>query len=152
MFKVLLVFVAMQLRNCELEALKGVSYLVLPQPKRFIWFEMEPLGYLLEPALLTLILTTVAVHDINSDDLPLLWTEMERNLDISEATITLDRSQALIIPVMSSCCLLLMFYIYIYTCSHLFHNSSQLNFTAVASASSLYFCLSPFLEIVLLTS
>ncbi|XP_057951517.1 signal peptide peptidase-like 1 isoform X2 [Malania oleifera] len=63
---------------------------------------------------------------------------MERNRDLSEQSITLDRSQALMIPIMSSCSLLLMFY--------LFSSVSQLltAFTAVASASSLFFCLSPY--------
>lgn len=63
---------------------------------------------------------------------------MERNRDLSEASITLDRSQALMIPIMSSCSLLLMFY--------LFSSVSQLltAFTAVASATSLFFCLSPY--------
>ncbi|MBA0718942.1 hypothetical protein Golax_006659 [Gossypium laxum] len=62
---------------------------------------------------------------------------MERNRDLSEASITLDRSQALMIPIMSSCSLLLMFY--------LFSSVSQLltAFTAIASVSSLFFCLSP---------
>ncbi|KAL0403148.1 UNVERIFIED_CONTAM: Signal peptide peptidase-like 1 [Sesamum radiatum] len=64
---------------------------------------------------------------------------MERNRDLSEASITLDRSQALMIPIMSSCSLLFMFY--------LFSSVSQLltAFTAVASASALYFCLSPYI-------
>ncbi|KAG6429501.1 hypothetical protein SASPL_107552 [Salvia splendens] len=63
---------------------------------------------------------------------------MERNRDLSEASITLDSSQALMIPIMSSCSLLFMFY--------LFSSVSQLltAFTAVASASALYFCLSPY--------
>ncbi|CAH8320990.1 unnamed protein product [Eruca vesicaria subsp. sativa] len=64
--------------------------------------------------------------------------EMERNRNFSEASITLDTSQALMIPVISSCSLLLMFY--------LFPSASQLltAFTAVASLSSLFFCLSPY--------
>ncbi|KDP22265.1 hypothetical protein JCGZ_26096 [Jatropha curcas] len=67
---------------------------------------------------------------------------MERNRDLSEASIMLDRSQALMIPIMSSCSLLLMFY--------LFSSVSQLltAFTAVASASSLFFCLSPYVAYV----
>jgi signal peptide peptidase-like 3 len=66
--------------------------------------------------------------------------EMERNLDFSEASITLDRSQALMIPLASSCSLLLMFY--------LFSSFSQLvtAFTAVASGSALFFCLSPYVS------
>nr|POF26720.1 signal peptide peptidase-like 1 [Quercus suber] len=62
---------------------------------------------------------------------------MEQNRDLSEASITLDRSQALMTPEMSSCSLLLMFY--------LFSSVSQLltAFTAIASVSSLFFCLSP---------
>ncbi|XP_043716665.1 signal peptide peptidase-like 1 [Telopea speciosissima] len=102
---------------------------------------MEPLwklAFLLEPAPVTLILTAVAVTFGSAFRALNYGKEMERNRDFSEASITLDRSQALMIPVMSSCSLLLMFY--------LFSSVSQLltAFTAVASASSLYFCLSPY--------
>ncbi|XWS61175.1 hypothetical protein CRYUN_Cryun07bG0103400 [Craigia yunnanensis] len=94
--------------------------------------------YLLEPAPVTLIVTAVAVtfgsafHALNNGK------EMERNHDLSEASITSDRSQALMIPIMSSCSLLLMF--------HLFYSVSQLltAFTAFASVSSLFFCLFPY--------
>lgn len=102
---------------------------------------MEPLWklvYLLEPAPLTLILTAIAVTFGSAFRALTYGKEMERNRDLSEASITLDRSQALMIPVMSSCSLLLMFY--------LFSSVSQLltGFTAIASVSSLYFCLSPY--------
>ncbi|KAF7131853.1 hypothetical protein RHSIM_Rhsim09G0198600 [Rhododendron simsii] len=103
---------------------------------------MEPLwklAYLLEPAPLTLMLTAVAVTFGSAFRALNYGKEMERNRDLSEASITLDRSQALMIPVMSSCSLLMMFY--------LFSSVSQLltAFTAVAAASSLYFCLSPYI-------
>ncbi|KAL2542066.1 Signal peptide peptidase-like 1 [Abeliophyllum distichum] len=103
---------------------------------------MEPLWklvYLLEPAPATLILTAIAVTFASASRALNYGKEMERNRDLSEASITLDRSQALMIPVMSSCSLLLMFY--------LFSSVSQLltAFTAVASASALYFCLSPYI-------
>ncbi|KAK8267136.1 hypothetical protein V6Z12_D12G292400 [Gossypium hirsutum] len=93
--------------------------------------------YLLEPAPLTLILTAVAVTFGSAFRALNYGKEMERNRDLSEASITLDRSQALMIPIMSSCSLLLMFY--------LFSSVSQLltAFTAIASVSSLFFCLSP---------
>ncbi|KAL1137280.1 hypothetical protein V6Z11_A12G295800 [Gossypium hirsutum] len=93
--------------------------------------------YLLEPAPLTLILTAVAVTFGSAFRALNYGKEMERNCDLSEASITLDRSQALMIPIMSSCSLLLMFY--------LFSSVSQLltAFTAIASVSSLFFCLSP---------
>lgn len=102
---------------------------------------MEPLSklaYLLEPAPLTLILTAIAVTYGSAFRALTYGKEMERNRDLSEASITLDRSQALMIPVMSSCSLILMFY--------LFSSVSQLltAFTAVASASALYFCISPY--------
>ncbi|RVX01973.1 Signal peptide peptidase-like 1 [Vitis vinifera] len=102
---------------------------------------MEPLWkllYLLEPAPVTLVLTAVAVTFGSALRALNYGKEMERNRDLSEASITLDRSQALMIPIMSSCSLLLMFY--------LFSSVSQLltAFTAVASASSLFFCLSPY--------
>ncbi|KAL1823708.1 hypothetical protein ACET3Z_010486 [Daucus carota] len=103
---------------------------------------MEPLWklvYLLEPAPVTLILTAVAVTFGSAFRALNYGKDMEKNRDMSEATITLDRSQALMIPVMSSCSLLLMFY--------LFSSVSQLltAFTTIASASSLYFFLSPFI-------
>lgn len=95
--------------------------------------------YLLEPAPATLIVTAVAVTFGSAFRALNYGKEMERNRDFSEASITLDRSQALMIPVMSSCSLLLMFY--------LFSSVSQLltAFTAVASVSSLFFCLSPYM-------
>ncbi|CAA2975152.1 signal peptide peptidase-like 1 [Olea europaea subsp. europaea] len=98
------------------------------------------LVYLLEPAPVTLILTAIAVTFASATRALNYGREIERNWDLSEATIMLDRSQALMIPVMSSCSLLLMFY--------LFSSVSQLltAFTAVASASALYFCLSPYVS------
>ncbi|PSS32382.1 Signal peptide peptidase-like [Actinidia chinensis var. chinensis] len=103
---------------------------------------MEPLwklAYLLEPAPVTLMITAIAVTFGSAFRALNYGKEMERNRDLSEASITLDRSQALMIPVMSSCSLLLMFY--------LFSSVSQLltAFTAVAAVSSLYFCLSPYI-------
>lgn len=104
---------------------------------------MEPLwklAYLLEPAPVALILTAIAVTSGSAFRALNYGKEMEKNRDFSEASITLDRSQALMIPVMSSCSLLLMFY--------LFSSVSQLLtvFTAVASVSSLYFCISPYIS------
>ncbi|KAK7831414.1 signal peptide peptidase-like 1 [Quercus suber] len=93
--------------------------------------------YLLEPAPVTLSVTAVAVTFGSAFQALNYEKEMEQNRDLSEASITLDRSQALMIPEMSSCSLLLMFY--------LFSSVSQLltAFTAIASVSSLFFCLSP---------
>ncbi|MBA0588915.1 hypothetical protein Gorai_017693 [Gossypium raimondii] len=93
--------------------------------------------YLLEPAPMTLIVTAMAVTFGSAFRALNHGKEMERNRDLLEASITLDRSQALMIPVMSSCSLLLMFY--------LFSSVSQLltAFTAIASVSSLFFWLSP---------
>lgn len=102
---------------------------------------MEPLWkllYLLEPASLSLITTAVAVTFASACRALAHGKEMERNRDFSEASITLDRSQALMIPLASSCSLLLMFYLF----SSLSHVVTA--FTAVASASSLFFCLSPY--------
>ncbi|XP_008234233.1 PREDICTED: signal peptide peptidase-like 1 [Prunus mume] len=102
---------------------------------------MEPLWkllYLLEPAPISLIVTAVGVTFGSAFRALNYGKEMERNRDLSETSITLDRSQALMIPVMSSISLLLMFY--------LFSSVSQLLtvFTAIASVSSLFFCLSPY--------
>lgn len=102
---------------------------------------MEPLWkllYLLEPAPISLIVTAVGVTFGSAFRALNYGKEMERNRDLSEASIILDRSQALMIPVMSSFSLLLMFY--------LFSSVSQLltAFTAIASASSLFFCLAPY--------
>ncbi|KAI3757645.1 hypothetical protein L6452_05188 [Arctium lappa] len=103
---------------------------------------MEPLWklvFLMEPAPVTLILTAIAVTFGSAFRALNYGKEMEKNRDLSEASITLDRSQALMIPVMSSCSLLMMFY--------LFSSVSQLltAFTAIASVSSLYFCFSPYI-------
>ncbi|XP_074282198.1 signal peptide peptidase-like 1 [Silene latifolia] len=98
------------------------------------------LVFLLEPAPITLIITAVAVTSGSAFRALSHGKEMERNHDLSEASITLDRSQALMIPVMSSFSLILMFY--------LFSSVSQIltAFTAVASACSLFFCLSPYVN------
>ncbi|QCE08189.1 signal peptide peptidase-like 3 [Vigna unguiculata] len=87
---------------------------------------LSKLLYLLEPAPVTLITTAVAVTFGSAFRALNYGKEMERNRDLSEASITLDRSQALMIPVMSSFSLLLMFY--------LFSSVSQLltAFTAIA--------------------
>lgn len=108
---------------------------------RNIFVIMETLWnllYLLEPAPVTLIVTAVVVTFASAFRALNYGKEMERNRDFSEASITLDSSQALMIPVMSSCSLLLMFY--------LFSSVSQLltAFTAFASVSSLFFWLSPY--------
>lgn len=94
--------------------------------------------YLLEPSSLTLFVTAIVVSYASASRALNYGKEMERNHDLSEASITLDTSQALMIPIMSSCSLLFMFY--------MFSSVSQLltAFTAVASASALYFCLSPY--------
>ncbi|PKA59386.1 Signal peptide peptidase-like 1 [Apostasia shenzhenica] len=96
------------------------------------------LAYLLEPASLTLIATAVFVTFASGSRALDHGKEMERNLEFSEASITLDRSQALMIPLASSCSLLIMFYLFS-SVSHL-----VTAFTAVASASALFFCLSPY--------
>ncbi|KAJ9139878.1 hypothetical protein P3X46_030571 [Hevea brasiliensis] len=98
--------------------------------------------YLLEPAPITLIVTAVAVTFGSAFRALNYGKEMERNRDLSEASITLDGSQALMIPIMSSCSLLLMFY--------LFSSVSQLltAFTVFASVSSLFFCLFPYVAYV----
>ncbi|XP_010532287.1 PREDICTED: signal peptide peptidase-like 1 [Tarenaya hassleriana] len=98
--------------------------------------------YLLEPAPVTLIITAVTVTFASAFRALNYGKEMERNRDLSEASITLDRSQALMIPVMSSCSLLLMFY--------LFSSVSQLLtvFTAIASVSSLFFWFSPYVTYI----
>ncbi|KAL6533127.1 Signal peptide peptidase-like 1 [Orobanche minor] len=103
---------------------------------------MEPLWklvYLLEPSLITLFITAVVVSYVSASRALNYGKEMERNRDLSEASITLDKSQALMIPIMSSFSLLLMFY--------LFPSVSQLltAFTAIASVSALYFCLLPYI-------
>lgn len=104
-------------------------------------FHMEPLwklAYLLEPASLALIFTAVLVVFASAQRALNYEKDMERNRDFSESSITLDSSQALMIPIASSCSLLLMFYLFA-SMSHL-----VTAFTAVASASSLAFCLSPY--------
>ncbi|KAL6537757.1 signal peptide peptidase-like 1 [Orobanche hederae] len=75
---------------------------------------MEPLWkllYLLEPSSVTLFVTAIVVLYASASKALNYGKEMERNHDLSEASITLDTSQALMIPIMSSCSLLFMFYI-----------------------------------------
>ncbi|XP_073102733.1 signal peptide peptidase-like 1 isoform X2 [Elaeis guineensis] len=100
------------------------------------------LTYLLEPASLALVVTAIFVTFASASRALDHGKEMERNLDFSEASITLDRSQALMIPLASSCSLLLMFY--------LFSSMSHLvtAFTAIASASALFFCFSPYVAYI----
>ncbi|KAL5727490.1 Signal peptide peptidase-like 1 [Ranunculus cassubicifolius] len=103
---------------------------------------MEPLWkllYLFEPAPLTLILTAVTVTFLSAGFRILTrGKETERNREMADATLTLDGSQALMIPIMSSCSLLLMFY--------LFSSVSQILtlFTTASSVFGLFFCFSPF--------
>jgi signal peptide peptidase-like protein 3 len=96
------------------------------------------LVYLLEPASVVLIATAVFVVSASAQRALTFEKESERHRDFAEASITLDSSQALMIPIASSCSLLLMFY--------LFASMSQfiMGFTAVASASSLAFCMAPY--------
>lgn len=120
---------------------QGVEFLAITGEFLGVTDPMEPLWkllYLLEPASLSLITTAVAVTFASACRALAHGKEMERNRDFSEASITLDRSQALMIPLASSCSLLLMFYLF----SSLSHVVTA--FTAVASASSLFFCLSPY--------
>lgn len=97
---------------------------------------------LLEPESLTLIGTAILVTFVSASRALDHGKEMQKNLNFSEASITLDQSQAVMIPLASSCSLLLMFY--------LFSSVSQLitAFVAVGSASALYFCLIPYVAYV----
>ncbi|GFP98492.1 signal peptide peptidase-like 1 [Phtheirospermum japonicum] len=117
---------------------------ILPPHNEFISIDFlvvddQKLAYLLEPSSITLLITTVVVSYASATRALTYGKEMEGNRDLSEASITLDRSQSLMIPIMSSFSLLLMFYLFPFV--------SQLltAFTAVASASSLYFCLLPYI-------
>ncbi|KAK9147516.1 hypothetical protein Scep_006273 [Stephania cephalantha] len=95
------------------------------------------LVHLLEPAPLALMLTAISVTFASAVRALTHGKEMERNRDVSEASITLGRSQALMIPIFSSFSLLLMFY--------LFSSLAQVltAFTSVASVYSLFFCFAP---------
>ena len=96
------------------------------------------LRYLLEPASLALIATAVTVVVAGAYRAATHSRESEKHRDLSESSITLDASQALAIPLASSVSLLLMFY-FSSALSHLITA-----FTAVASASSLAFCILPY--------
>ncbi|KAM3319996.1 signal peptide peptidase-like 1 [Capsicum chacoense] len=97
------------------------------------------LVHLLGPSHIALILTAIAVSYESAFRALNYVKEMERNLDLSEASVTLDRSQALMLPVVSSCSLLMLFYF--------FSSVSQILtvFIAIASMSSLYFCQFPYI-------
>jgi len=103
---------------------------------------MEPiwkLASLAEPAYLVLISTALFVVYGSAYRALNYEKEMERHRDFSEASITLDSSQAVMIPIASSFTLILMFYLF----------SSMSNiitaFTCIASASALTFCLTPYM-------
>ncbi|KAF9617656.1 hypothetical protein IFM89_037719 [Coptis chinensis] len=114
----------------------GMNYVVEHMRMESLW----KLVYLLEPAPLALMLTAIAVTFFSAFRALSHGKEMERNRDFSESSITLDGSQALMIPLLSSCSLLLMFY--------LFSSLSQVltAFTTAASVFSLFFCFSPFVS------
>lgn len=105
---------------------------------------MEPLWnlvYLFEPAPLTLILTAIAVTFLSASFRILTrGKETERSREMNDTTITLDGSQVLMIPIMSSCSLVLMFY--------LFSSLSQFLtiFTTISAGFCLFFCFSPFVS------
>ena len=103
------------------------------------------LRYLLEPASLALIATAVTVVVAGAYRAATHSRESEKHRDLSESSITLDASQALAIPLASSVSLLLMFY-FSSALSHLITA-----FTAVASASSLAFCVLPYASRILLS-
>jgi hypothetical protein len=76
---------------------------------------MEPLSnllYLLEPAAILLIVTACSVVFLAAQRSYLHNRESERHKDLQEQSITLDSRQALLIPVASSCSLLVMFYLF----------------------------------------
>lgn len=76
---------------------------------------MEPLSnlfYLLEPAAILLIVTACSVVFLAAQRSYLHNRESERHKDLQEQSITLDSRQALLIPVASSCSLLIMFYLF----------------------------------------
>ncbi|PHU23077.1 Signal peptide peptidase-like 1 [Capsicum chinense] len=114
----------------------------LYQGKCITLLRMESLWklvHLLGPSHIALILTAIAVSYESAFRALNYVKEMERNFDLSEASVTLDRSQALMLPVVSSCSLLMLFYF--------FSSVSQILtvFIAIASTSSLYFCLFPYI-------
>ncbi|KAJ3693038.1 hypothetical protein LUZ60_012133 [Juncus effusus] len=98
---------------------------------------LNKLTYLLEPSSLALITTAISTTYFSALRSLSHGRELARNLDFSESSITLDKSQALLIPLFSSISLLIMFY--------LFSSVSQLVtfFIALASGSALFFSLSP---------
>lgn len=76
---------------------------------------MEPLSnllYLLEPAVVLLMVTACTVVSLAAQRAYLHTRETERHKDLQEQSITLDSRQALLIPVASSCSLLVMFYLF----------------------------------------
>ncbi|KAI3973975.1 hypothetical protein MKX01_030551 [Papaver californicum] len=80
---------------------------------------------------MVLILTAVAVTFASAQREVYYKKEMERNRYFSEASITLDRSQALMIPIMSSCI-----------------SQFLTPFTTITSTFSLYFCFSPYVSVI----
>lgn len=106
--------------------------------------ELWRLAHLFEPAFLALFVTTVAVVLASAQRALAFEKEGERHRDYgggasqSEVVVTLDTSQALLIPITCSCSLLIMFY--------LFSSVSMIvmGFTILSSVFSLGFALAPY--------
>ncbi|XP_068640065.1 signal peptide peptidase-like 1 [Aristolochia californica] len=103
---------------------------------------MEParnLLFLLEPVSLALMVTAILVTCFSAIRSLNYAKEKEQSLELSVAILTIDRSHALLIPIISSCSLLIMFYLF---------SSFSVLVTAiitVSAAYSFYFCLSPYI-------
>lgn len=94
----------------------------------------------LEPSSTIMLLAAVALSFVSAVRALHYAKEMESMHEIPEATITLNCSKAFMIPVMISCIVLLMYYLFTFV--------SQL-LTAVHAVTSvycLYFCLSPYVS------
>jgi signal peptide peptidase-like protein 3 len=110
--------------------------------------ELWRLVHLFEPAFVVLFVTSVAVVLASAQRALAFEKEGERNRDFegvgsqSAVAVTLDTSQALLIPITCSCSLLIMFY--------LFSSVSMIimAFTLVTSVLSLGFTLAPYVTAV----
>ncbi|XP_068645689.1 signal peptide peptidase-like 1 [Aristolochia californica] len=102
---------------------------------------MEPAGnllFLLEPVSLALMITAIFVTCFSAFRSLNYAKNKGRSLKLPVATFTIDRSHAVLLPISSSCVLLIMFYLFTSFSALV---TAIVTFTAMYS---LYFCLSPY--------
>ncbi|KAG9441270.1 hypothetical protein H6P81_017124 [Aristolochia fimbriata] len=105
------------------------------EPAQSLLVLFEPVSWALMVTA-TLVTCFAAIRSLN------YAKDKERTLEFSSSTVTIDHSHALLLPITSSCGLLLAFYLF---------TSMSILFTVIAIVSSvysLYFCLAPYVSYI----